>query len=233
VPCHNEADNLLELARRLAEAFPQDGQVSAEFVIVNDGSTDETESRLAELAQTEPRLLSVHLPVRSGQTLALWEGLCASRGRWIAHLDGDLQNDPSDLPDMLRRAQENDLDAVLGYRATRRDNLQRRFASWLANTVRRALLRDTIRDIGCSTRVVKRESLERIEPFPNMHRYLPALVELSGCKFEQIPVTHHERVHGSSKYGNLMRGIQSFRDLPRVMRQARIGRNPRNRGRES
>ncbi len=217
VPCHDERDNLRELHRRLAEAFPTTGTIGAEFVLVDDGSTDGTGELLDQLAQGDPRVVPIHLAERSGQTAALWHGLQAARGDWIAHLDGDLQNDPADLPPMLERAREGDLDAVLGYRSRRHDDGSRRWASRAANAIRRTVLRDTIRDVGCSTRVVRREVLSSLPPVPNQHRYLPALIQRGGWSCIQIPTRHHERRHGSSKYGNLGRALDGLRDLPRMI----------------
>ena len=216
VPCYNEAESLPELCRRLAEAFPTDDSLTVEFVLVDDGSTDGTAAVLQRLAADDPRIVPLPRPTRGGQTMALWDGLQAARGRWIAHLDGDLQNDPADLPVMLRQAGQENLDAVLGYRESRHDDFGRRFASRFANSVRRLVLHDTIRDIGCSTRVVRREILARLEPVPNLHRYLPALIEKGNWRLRQVPVHHYERDFGVSKYGNLSRGLQGLRDLPRM-----------------
>jgi len=216
IPCHNEADNLVELVRQLAGAFPSGKDPDVEFVLVDDGSTDGSDRIIARLANEQSRLVAVNLPERRGQTRALWHGLRVARGRWIGHLDGDLQNDPTDLPEMYRLARGDNLDAVLGFRFERNDSLGRRLASRFANGVRRVVLRDSIHDIGCSTRIVRREVLDQLPPVENQHRYLPALIQLGGWRTAQVPVRHHERRRGVSKYGNVKRGLQGLRDLPRM-----------------
>ena len=216
IPCHNEVDNLVELVARLAAAFPPGTDPATEFILVDDGSTDGSAGVLTGLADQQSRLVPVVLPARVGQTRALWHGLQAARGRWIGHLDGDLQNDPADLPEMYRMARGEGLDAVLGYRLRRHDSPGRRLASRFANGVRRLVLHDSIQDVGCSTRIVRRAVLDRLPPVENQHRYLPALIELGGWRIAQVPAAHRERTRGSSKYGNLDRGLQGLRDLPRM-----------------
>ncbi len=111
-------------------------------------------------------------------------------------------------------------DAVLGYREQRYDRPARRTASWMANAIRRAVLHDHIRDIGCSTRVVRREAMLALSPVPNLNRYLPALLERSGWRIVQVRAIHHPRLCGRSKYDNLRRGLQGIVDLIRMARLA-------------
>jgi dolichol-phosphate mannosyltransferase len=227
VPCLDERANLSELVRRLQDAFPTGGAVHAEFVLVDDGSSDGSAVLLGELAAAEPRLVPVLRPRRGGQTAALWDGLRMARGGWIAHLDGDLQNDPADLPGMLQLARQG-YDAVLGYRAARHDSWRRRAASRFANVVRRSVLHDHIHDIGCSTRVVRREALALLPELPDLHRYIPALLERSGWRIVQVPARHEPRRQGKSKYTNLGRGLRGLVDLARVARVARRLERPRS-----
>jgi glycosyltransferase involved in cell wall biosynthesis len=217
IPALNERDSLPELLRFLEESFPADAIPTVEFIVVDDGSVDGSAALLEEMRSEYPRLKAVCRVERGGQTPALWDGLAEARGTWIAHLDADLQNDPRDLPDLYRTAQQG-YDAVLGIRAQRQDSLARRLASRFANGIRRASLHDTIQDVGCSTRVVKAKVLREIPPLPNMHRYLPAVIEQMGARIAQVPVSHHPRRHGESKYTNIGRGLKSARDLLRVRR---------------
>lgn len=219
LPCLNEVDSLRELVWRLARAFPPDGDISAEFIIVDDGSGDGSAQLLQQLGPSEPRLVVVSRPRRGGQSVALWDGLAVARGEYVAHLDCDLQNDPDDLPGMLQMAQQG-YDAVLGYRERRHDSWSRRGASAFANAVRRAILHDHVRDVGCSTRVVRREALTALPFVPNLHRYVPALLERGGCRIVQVPVHHHPRATGKSKYGNFRRGLEGLADLSRMSRLA-------------
>jgi dolichol-phosphate mannosyltransferase len=228
VPCLNERESLRELVQRLQAAFPAGGPLDAEFVVVDDGSSDGSASLLRELAAAEPRLVPVLRPQRGGQTAALWDGLRRARAAWIGHLDGDLQNDPADLPGMLGQARQG-YDAVFGFRATRHDSVRRRLASRFANAVRRAVLHDHIRDIGCSTRVVRREALAALPELPDLHRYIPALVERAGWRILQVPAHHEPRRHGMSKYTNLGRGLRGLADLIRVARVARHLEGPASR----
>lgn len=226
VPCLNEADSLPSLLAELQAVFPVDGAPPTEFIIVDDGSADASAALLAELARGDARLHPVLRPQRGGQTYALWDGLQVARGRWVAHLDGDLQNDPHDLRAMLARA-EAGYDAVFGYRAERRDSRSRRLASRLANGIRQLVLRDSIVDIGCSTRVVRREVLLTLPPLPDLHRYLPALVQRAGWRVLQVPTHHRLRQHGRSKYTNWGRALRGPGDLLRMASLARKLRRER------
>jgi len=216
IPCFNEAENLEMLHAALATVFTCDTCFEVEFVLVDDGSTDESPLKMAAMAAADTRVRVVLLPQRVGQTLALWSGLQAACGTWIGHLDGDLQNDPGDLVEMLSQAVADDLDAVMGFRSRRYDDLGRRLASQFANRVRRRVLGDTITDIGCSTRIVRREVLAELTPVANLHRYLPAVLQLGGWRCRQVAAHHRERQCGQSKYGNMSRGLEGMRDLPRI-----------------
>lgn len=226
VPCLNEADSLPSLLAELQAAFPVGAAPAAEFIIVDDGSVDGSAALLGELAGGELRLRPVLRPLRGGQTRALWDGLQAARGRWVAHLDGDLQNDPRDLRAMLVRAEAGH-DAVFGFRTERHDSRSRRWASRAANAIRRQVLRDSIVDIGCSTRIVRREVLLTLPPLPDLHRYLPALIQRAGWRVLQMPTHHRLRQHGRSKYTNWGRALRGPGDLLRMASLARKLRRER------
>lgn len=225
IPCLNEAGSLPSLLAELQATFDAAG-VPAEFILVDDGSTDASRALLREAALTEPRLRPVLRDARGGQTQALHDGLQIARADWVAHLDGDLQNDPRDLPALLAKAREG-YDAVFGFRAARSDSLSRRLASRAANAIRKWVLRDSIVDIGCSTRVLRRDVLTTLPPLPDLHRYLPALVERAGWRILQVPTRHRPRQHGQSKYGNLGRALRGPADLLRMSRLARRLRRER------
>jgi len=148
-----------------------------------------------------------------GQSAAFMAGFRAARGTWVGTLDGDGQNDPVDLPRQLARAPETGVDMVNGIRAKRQDSWFRKLSSKIGNGVRNAMTGNTVRDVGCSTRVAKREALLDLPFFHGMHRFLPTLVQMKGWSIDEIPVNHRPRAGGASKYGLWNRAPSAFRDL--------------------
>jgi glycosyltransferase involved in cell wall biosynthesis len=179
-----------------------------ELILVDDGSRDGTLARLRDLADKDPRVRVFALDGRHGQTAALEAGFAAARGEVTATLDGDLQNDPSDIPRLL--ACLDRADVVNGVRTERRDSWVRRASSRIANGVRNRLTGETVTDVGCSMRVMRTVYLRRIKLFDGMHRFLPTLLRMEGARVMEVPVAHRPRRHGRSKYGirnRLGRGI--------------------------
>jgi len=201
VPLYNEAGNVLPLAQKVFAALGSFGaqEGGMELVLVDDASTDETWSRMQEAQRADSRVRAIRHVKNAGQSAAVWTGCAASRGRLIATLDGDLQNDPADLPGMLKLMSECDM--VCGMRMNRQDSAVRRLSSAIARAVRRSVLRSEFRDTGCALRVFKREVLEGLPRFNGLHRFLPILVQGSGARVREVPVSHHPRVAGKSKYG--------------------------------
>ena len=200
VPVHDEAPNIPLLVAELCQAL--DGLVDAELIVVNDGSEDDTLARLKEARVLHPGLRIVHHQHNAGQSAALWSGAQAARGRWLATLDGDLQNDPADLL-RLQAAVLGDpgLDLVVGHRRARNDDWLRRVSSRTANTVRRFLLGDDTPDTGCGLKLVRRSTFLALPYFDHMHRFLPALVLRAAGRVRSVPVGHRPRVAGRSHYG--------------------------------
>lgn len=211
VPVYNELDSIEPLVDSVRAALGS--AIPWELVLVDDGSTDGSRERMREQAQLEPRLRIISLNGNHGQTAALSAGFQCARGSAVATLDADLQNDPRDLLEMLRVLGENDVQAVVGYRATRKDNLVRRLSSRIANAIRRSLTGDQLRDVGCSTKVFQREALQDLQLFNGMHRFLPILLKMHGGRVMEVPVAHHERQFGQSKYGISNRAFRAFADL--------------------
>lgn len=205
-PVYDEVENLRPLLARVVEAFGEG--IAWELVLVDDGSRDGSRELARELAEGDPRVVPVSLARNAGQTAALAAGFRAARAPLIATLDADLQNDPADLPMLLEALGE--ADAVVGYRAVRRDGWVRRASSRIANAVRNLLTGDSIRDTGCGLKLFRREAILSIPLFHGMHRFLPTLLRWHGFRVLEVPVSHHPRLHGRSKYGvgnRLWRGL--------------------------
>ena len=209
VPLFNEEDNILPLVEEIAGLSANLPRF--ELVLVDDGSRDATRTRMEEAARRYPFVRTVVYQPNRGQSAALLEGFRASRGDLIAMLDGDLQNDPADLPRMLEEMEG--VDCVCGYRARRHDTWSRRWASRFANRVRNAVTHDGIRDTGCTLKVFRRELLADLPPLDGVHRFMPAWFALHGRRMKQVPVSHRPRRHGRSKYSNLRRLPRTLLDL--------------------
>lgn len=217
-PTHDEEDNVGPLVREIVDALAPT-RWTFEIVVVDDGSADSTPQRLRELAAVEPKLRPIRLqqaqPGRPlGQSAAFRAGIAAARGRLVAMLDADGQNDPSDLPRMLALLEETAADLVQGDRSrTRRDNLVRRVSSWVGRSARRLLLGDAVRDTGCSLRVMRRELAQALPlEFRGMHRFIPITARDLGRTVVEMPVSHRPRRSGRAKYGILNRAIPGLID---------------------
>jgi glycosyltransferase involved in cell wall biosynthesis len=207
VPAYDEVENLPVLLAELRAAVATTG-LSHECVMVDDGSTDGSGEWLIAEARRDPALVVVRLARNAGQSAALAVGLARARGDIVVTMDADLQNDPADLPRLL--AALTDADVVSGVRVQRRDHWVRLASSRIANSVRRAVLRDPVTDIGCSFKAYRREVLVGLPMFAGVHRFLPALCVFRGARFAEVPLHHRPRRHGVSKYGignRLWRGI--------------------------
>lgn len=223
VPIYNEAPNVLPLVDAVRSAL---GDEPWELLLVDDGSTDGTRELAASIARQDARVRLVPLARNYGQTAAMEAGFDHARGEIVVSMDGDLQNDPRDIP-MLVERMRGGYDLVTGYRENRKDKaLTRRFPSWVANRIIRRITGVKIRDSGCSLRAYRAEVLRRMSLYSDMHRFIPAIAAAtSGARIAEMPVRHHPRRQGSSKYG-LSRTwrvaldlltiamIRSFRDRP-------------------
>jgi len=207
VPVYNEAGNILPLAREVAEAMGRQPR-SYELVFVDDASTDETWAKIEEARRLDARVRGLRHARNSGQSAALWTGFQNSMSPIVATLDGDLQNDPADLPRLL--AELDRVDFVSGMRLARQDNFVRRASSKIARWARKTMLKADFRDTGCAIRAFRRSVLDGLFAFNGLHRFLPLLVYGNGASTLEIPVNHRPRVAGVSKYGvwnRLGRGV--------------------------
>ncbi len=208
VTVYNEEENVRPLLEKLHAAL---NGIDYEIVYVDDGSRDRT---LAELrASTHPRLRVVELRKNYGQSLALMAGIDVANGQFIATMDGDLQNDPADIPAMLQMAQQGDWDMVAGNRAHRQDKvLLRKIPSAIANYLIRNLSGVHLKDYGCALKVFRGELAKDLGLYGELHRFIPVLASLEGARITQVDVRHHPRTAGRSKYG-LGRTFKVMSDL--------------------
>jgi dolichol-phosphate mannosyltransferase len=212
IPAYNEAGNIAVLAREIDQAMARLGE-PWEAIWVDDGSTDATIEALRALG---PPHRYLRFGANRGQSAALCAGIRAARGEWVGTLDADGQNDPADIVRQLAHARAHGADMVNGVRVSRRDSWVRRWSSKIANAYRRALLHDSVTDVGCSTRVMRRELLTDLPFFHGMHRYLPTLVAMRGGTIDELPVAHRPRTAGVSKYGignRLWAGLEDVRGM--------------------
>ena len=210
-PLYNESENVRPLVAWILEAlatYPG----SFEVILVDDGSRDDTWPQIAAAAEAEPRLRGLRLGRNVGQTAAMMAGFDHARGRVIVSLDGDLQNDPRDIPMLVAKLDEG-YDLVCGWRQRRQDKLLlRKVPSWVANRLIRRLTGVPITDNGCSLKAYRRDLLDRISLYAEQHRFIPALSASVGARIAELPVRHHARRFGESKYG-ISRTVKVLVDL--------------------
>jgi len=227
VPVHDEADNIELLLDEIHAALTD--ETTFEVIVVDDASTDETPRRLAALSARFPRLRALRHRTNAGQSTAMSTAIRAATAPLVATLDGDGQNDPADIPALLKRwasecAGPQPL-LLAGWRTERRDTWLRRLSSRIANAVRGRLLGDRTPDTGCGLKLFERSTFLALPYFDHMHRFLPALVLRMGGRVVSVPVRHRPRLRGRSHYGVLNRLGVGLVDLLGVMwlrRRARV-----------
>ena len=229
VPVFNEQDNVAPLVHEIVAALRGNPLLDGDFeiVYVDDDSRDATLAKLQQLKREVPELRVLHHAVQSGQSSAVRTGVKAARGRWIATLDGDGQNDPADIPKLLaeRERSAGDVRLFAGWRTQRKDTGSKRWASKIANAIRSRMLRDDTPDTGCGIKLFEREAFLDLPWFNHMHRYLPALMQRAGWKTVSVPVNHRARSTGVSKYNNLNRalvGIAELRGVAWLIRRGKV-----------
>ncbi len=222
LPVYNEAENIPLLLPRIHEAMMASG-LDYEVVVVDDGSSDETWTALQ--AQAGPRVRLVRLLRNAGQTTAMMAAMDHATGNVLVPMDADLQNDPDDIPALVNKLAEG-FDVVSGWRANRKDaflsrNLPSKAANWLISKVSGVHLHD----YGCSLKAYRRSALEGVRLYGEMHRFIPIYAHWNGARVTELPVRHHPRLHGKSKYG-LQRIPKVLLDLMVVVFLHRYGQKP-------
>jgi glycosyltransferase involved in cell wall biosynthesis len=206
VPVFNEQGNVLKLFNEIKTVMEKLGNY--EIIFVDDGSFDNTVSALSNVKG----LTLIELRKNFGQSLALSAGIDAAKGEIIITMDGDLQNDPADIPKLIAKL-DSGYDAVSGWRYNRKDSFSKRVASRLQNFMRHFFIRDPLHDAGCSLKAYRRECLSDLELYGEFHRYIAEMVIIRGFKVGEVKVNHRPRISGDSKYGNLKRAVKGNLDL--------------------
>lgn len=214
VPIYNEEDNIPILHGRVTEALCK-AKLDYELILVDDGSSDNSYPALKLLAAKDPRVKVIRFRRNFGQTAAMAAGFDLASGRVVVPMDGDLQNDPLDIPLLLARIDDG-YDVVSGWRKDRKDTfINRRLPSILANSFISHLTGVHLHDYGCTLKAYRRDVLEDVNLYGEMHRFVPALASQVGARVTELPVRHHERLHGQSKYG-ISRTMRVILDLMTV-----------------
>lgn len=212
LPIYNERDNLELLVEKVTAAMERLEHTTWEVLCVNDGSTDDSAVLLEKITRKDPRFKPLHFRRNQGQTAAFDAGIRNAAGDFLITMDADLQNDPADIPRLLMHLDDT-VGAVCGVRVKRRDNLVRRLSSKTANWIRNKVSGDCITDTGCSLKLFRAACFKQIRLYEGMHRFLPTLVKMEGYDIVEVPVNHHPRHAGTSKYGVWNRLFKSFKDL--------------------
>ena len=210
IPVYNEAENIPPLVERLVRAL-REVAGGVELLFVDDGSTDRTLVLLKQAQEKDARIRVAHFRHNLGQTAAMAAGFQLARGKAVVTIDGDLQNDPAEIPRLA--AMLGEWDAVCGVRVRRQDGLWKRISSRIANGFRNWMTGDDIVDTGCTLKAYRRQCLERLQLYQGMHRFLPTLLKMRGFRITQVPVSHHPRLGGRTKYGTWGRLKKGLADV--------------------
>lgn len=210
VPAYNEEQNVGLLYEKVKKVMERE-KYNYEIIYIDDGSTDNTYKVLTKLNDKDKKVKIIKFRKNFGQTSAMDAGFKYAKGEIIIPMDADLQNDPEDIPRLIRKLNEG-YDVVSGWRKKRKDSLFKHLVSRTANLLRKLLINDKIHDSGCTLKAYKKECFEDVNLYGEMHRFIPALLEWKGFKVTEIPVRHHSRKYGKTKYG-FKRTIKGFLDM--------------------
>jgi len=224
IPVFNEADNVAELHRELTASLEPMGR-PYEVLLVDDGSVDGTLQRLLEIEGRDRRVRVLRLRRNFGQTAAFSAGFDHARGEVVVTSDGDLQNDPADIPRLVTRLEEGGFDLVCGWRKERKDPLSKRVPSWFANRLISWATGVHLNDYGCSLKAIRADVVKSLRLYGEMHRFIPAVASWMGVSVAEMPVRHRPRLRGHSKYG-LGRTLRVLLDLFTVKFLVAYGTRP-------
>ncbi|MDY0781352.1 glycosyltransferase family 2 protein [Tenacibaculum sp. IB213877] len=220
IPVYNEEDNVIPLTQKIDESLKG---FNYEIIYIDDFSTDKTILNVKKM--NNPRVVLIELRKNYGQSLALAAGFDYAKGDYIVTLDGDMQNDPSDIEHMLEKAKSEEWDVVTGIRAKRKDSFIRTFPSKIANFLIRKATRLDLKDQGCALKVFTKDIAKDLNLYGEMHRFINLLAHLNGARIAQVPVKHHPRQFGQSKYG-LGRTVKVINDIVLIIFQRKYLQRP-------
>lgn len=224
VPVLNEADSIAELTQRVSTVLEGLGK-SFEIVFIDDGSTDPTADRVRDIHQRDPRIKLVRFRRNFGKAAAITAGVEHSRGQLVVTIDGDLQDVPEEIPNLLAKLEDENLDLVSGWKRDRQDPISKRYPSKLFNWATRRLAQVDLHDFNCGFKVYRREVLEEVAIYGELHRYIPVLAGRRGFRIGELLVEHAKRKHGRSKYG-WDRFYKGLLDLITVLFITKYNRRP-------
>lgn len=210
IPLNNEAENIVALVDEIEPVMKRIGE-PWELICIDDGSTDSTLHLLKAMTKIKPHLRIIAFTKNFGQSSAFDAGFKAAKGDYVITMDGDRQNDPTDIPKLISHLEG--VDMVCGKRAKRKDPPFKKIISRIANAIRSRLCNDGVSDTGCSLKIYRTECLKKIVMYQGMHRFLPALFAIEGFKVKEVDVNHRQRTHGKTKYNIFNRSLNTLSDL--------------------
>jgi glycosyltransferase involved in cell wall biosynthesis len=214
IPAYNESQNLSELIPVVTDVLVKTGR-EYEIILIDDGSTDDTVQVVNEMIRTDAHIKMVEMLTNSGKANALQVGFHLAKGDIVITMDGDLQDDPLEIPRFVEQI-ENGYDLVAGWKKVRKDPLEKTLPSRLFNKVTSVMVGLSLHDYNCGFKAYKRTALKNLRLYGDMHRFIPALLFKQGFKIAEIPIEHHPRIHGKSKYG-IERYLRGFLDLTTIL----------------
>lgn len=210
IPLKDEQDNIVDLVSEL-EPVMNGLNHPWELICIDDGSKDNTLALLTDLSKKKPNIRVIKFNKNYGQSSAFDAGFKSAQGEFVITLDGDRQNDPADIPKMLKEIKDYDL--VCGCRVNRQDPWTKKAISIIANRIRGRICGDKVQDTGCSLKIYRTECLRHIKMYLGMHRFLPALFVIEGFRVKQVPVNHRPRIKGKTKYNFFNRSFNTIADM--------------------